>query len=64
MKLKKWQKNRIAYGWASQLLPAHIEELKKKLEVTEDEYDQISLRIKIESAEEELQMVAEEYEKI
>ncbi|WP_276885651.1 hypothetical protein [Anaerococcus lactolyticus] len=64
MKLKKWQKNRIAYGWASELLPAHIEELKKKLEVTEDEYDQISLRIKIESAEEELQMVAEEYEKI
>lgn len=36
----------------------------KKWEVTEDEYDQISLRIKIESAEEELQMVAEEYEKI
>ncbi len=62
--MKKWQKNRIAYGWASELLPAHIEELKKKLEVTEDEYDQISLRIKIESAEEELQMVAEEYEKI
>lgn len=64
MKLKKWQKNRIAYGWASELLPAHIEELKKKLEVTEDEYDQISLRIKIERAQEELQMVAEEYEKI
>lgn len=64
MKLKKWQKNRIAYGWASKLLPAHIEELKKKLEVTEDEYDQISLRIKIERAQEELQMVAEEYEKI
>lgn len=64
MKMKKWQKNRIAYGWASELLPAHIEELKKKLEVTEDEYDQISLRIKIERAQEELQMVAEEYEKI
>lgn len=62
--MKKWQKNRIAYGWASELLPAHIEELKKKLEVTEDEYDQISLRIKIERAQEELQMVAEEYEKI
>lgn len=64
MKLKKWQKNRVAYGWASKLLPAHIEELKKKLEVIEDEYDQISLKIKIETAEEELQIIAEEYEKI
>lgn len=64
MKMKKWQKNRIAYGWASELLPAHIEELKKKLEVTEDEYDQISLRIKIESAEEELQIIEEECERI
>lgn len=62
--MKKWEKNRIAYGWASKLLPAHIEELKKKLEVTEDEYDQISLKIKIETAEEELQIIAEEYEKI
>lgn len=64
MKMRKWQKDRVAYGWASKLLPAHIEELKKKLEVTEDEYDQISLRIKIETAEEEIQMIAEEYEKI
>lgn len=64
MKLKKWQKNRVAYGWASKLLPDHIEELKKKLEVTGDEYDQISLKIKIETAEEELQIIAEEYEKI
>lgn len=64
MKLKKWQKDRIAYDWASSLLPAHIEELKKKLEVTEDEYDQISLRIKIERAEEELEIITEEYERI
>lgn len=64
MKMKKWQKDRIAYGWASELLPAHIEELKKKLEVIEDEYDQISLRIKIERAQEELQMIAEECERL
>lgn len=64
MKLRKWQKDRIAYDWASSLLPAHIEELKKKLEVTEDEYDQISLKIKIESPEEELQIIKAECEKI
>lgn len=64
MKLKKWQKDRIAYDWASELLPAHILELKKKLEISNDEYDQISLRIKIESAEEELQIIEEECEKI
>lgn len=64
MKLRKWQKDRIAYDWASSLLPAHIEELKKKLEVTEDEYDQISLRIKIDSAIEELQIIEEECERI
>lgn len=64
MKLKKWQKDRIAYDWASELLPAHILKLKKKLEVTEDEYDQISLRIKIESAEEELQIIEEECKRI
>lgn len=62
--MKKWQKDRIAYAWASRLLPAHIEELKGKLEISDDEYDQIYLRIEIKTAEEELQMVAEEYEKI
>lgn len=62
--MKKWEKNRIAYGWASKLLPGHIEELKKKLEISDDEYDQISLRIKIETAEKELHMIAEEYERI
>lgn len=64
MKLKKWEKDRVAYNWASKLLPAHILELKKKLEVTDDEYDQISLKIKIESAEEELQIIEEECERI
>ena len=64
MKLKKWEKNRIAYNWASKLLPAHIEELKEKLKNSDDEYDQISLGIKIESAEEELQIIEEECEKI
>lgn len=64
MKLKKWQKDRIAYDWAKILLPAHIEELKEKLKNSDDEYDQISLKIKIESAEEELQMIAEECERL
>lgn len=64
MKMKKWQKDRIAYAWASRLLPAHIEELKGNLEISDDEYNQIYLRIEIKTAEEELQMIAEEYEKI
>ena len=63
MKLKKWQKDSKAYYWASLLLPAHIEELKGDLEITEDEYDQISLRVKIENAIEDLKIIEEEYEK-
>lgn len=62
--MKKWQKDRIAYFWASRLLPAHIEELKGKLEISDDEYDQISLRIKIDSAIEDLQMISEDYERM
>ena len=62
--MKKWQKDRAAYGWASRLLPAHIEELKEKLENSTDEYDQIHLRLKITQAEEALQIVNAEYERI
>lgn len=59
--MKKWQKDRIAYAWASRLLPAHIEELKEGLN-NSDGVDQIHLNIKIREAEEELQIVKEEYE--
>lgn len=62
--MKKWEKDRIAYFWASRLLPYYIEELKEKLEISDDEYGQISLRLKIERAEKELQMIWEEYERI
>lgn len=62
--MKKWEKNRIAYGWASELLPAHIEELKKKLKNSADDGDQMSLKVKINQAEEELQIIEEEYERI
>lgn len=62
--MKKWQKDRAAYSWASRLLPAHIEELKERLNNSEDGYDQIHLNIQIREAEEELQIVNEEYERI
>ena len=62
--MKKWQKDRIAYGWAWLLLPAHIEELKEKLKNSDDGVDQISLNIKINQAEEELQIIEEEYKRI
>lgn len=62
--MKKWQKDRIAYSWASRLLPAHIEELKERLKNSDDGVDQIYLNIKIGEAEEELQIVKEEYERI
>lgn len=61
--MKKWQKDRIAYAWAKTLLPAHIEELKERLK-NSDGVDQIHLNIKIREAEEELQIVKEEYERI
>lgn len=61
--MKKWQKDRIAYAWAKKLLPAHIEELNERLN-NSDEAEQISLSIKISQAEEELQIVEEEYERI
>lgn len=62
--MKKWQKDRIAYAWAKKLLPAHIEELKERLKNSDDEIDQIHLNIRIRQAEEELQIVKEEYERI
>lgn len=62
--MKKWQKDRAAYGWASRLLPAHIENLKEELEKSDNEYDQTYLRLKISEAEEALQIVMEEYERI
>lgn len=62
--MKKWQKDRIAYAWAKKLLPEHIEELKEKLNNSEDGYDQIHLNIQIRQAEEALQIVKEEYERI
>lgn len=62
--MKKWQKDRIAYFWVTALLPAHIEELKEKLKNSDDGYDQIHLNIQIRRAEEELQIVNEEYERI
>ena len=61
--MKKWQKDRMAYSWASRLLPAHIEELKERLE-NSDGVDQIYLNIQIREAEEELQIVKKEYERI
>ena len=62
--MKKWQKDRIAYSWASRLLPAHIEELKERLKDSVDGVDQIYLNIQIREAEEELQIVKEEYDRI
>lgn len=62
--MKKWQKDRAAYSWASRLLPAHIEDLKETLENSTDDYDQIHLSLKITQAEEALQIVKEEYERI
>lgn len=62
--MKKWQKDRIAYFWVTALLPTHIEELKEKLKNSDDEVDQIHLNIRIRQAEEELQIVNEEYERI
>lgn len=62
--MKKWQKDRIAYSWARLLLPAHIEELKEKLKNSDDEADQIFFNIEIRQAEEEIQIIKEEYERI
>lgn len=62
--MKKWQKDRIAYAWANKLLPEHIEDLKGRLNNSEDGYDQIYLNIKIREAEEELPIIEEEYERI
>ena len=62
--MKKWQKDRIAYAWAKKLLQEHIEDLKVRLNNSEDGYDQIYLNIQIKNAEEELQIVNEEYKRI
>lgn len=62
--MKKWQKDRIAYSWARELLPAHIEELKERLKNSDDEVDKIYLNTQIRNAEEELQIVNEEYERM
>lgn len=62
--MKKWQKDRNAYAWAIRLLPAHIEGLKEVLKNSNDDYDQLSLNIKIREAEEELLIIEEEYERI
>lgn len=62
--MKKWQKDRIAYGWAWLLLPAHIEELIDKFKTSDDETDQMFFIIEIRQAEEELQIIEEEYKRI
>lgn len=45
-------------------MPAHIEELKERLKDSVDGVDQIYLNIQIREAEEELQIVKEEYDRI
>lgn len=62
--MKKWQKDRIAYGWAWLLLPAHIEELIDKMRISDDEVNQMYLNVEIRQAEEELQIIEEEYKRI
>ena len=62
--MKKWQKDRIAYGWARLFLPAHIEELKEKMRISDDEVNQMYLNVEIRQAEEELQIIEEEYKGI
>lgn len=62
--MRKWQKDRIAYGWAWLLLPAHIEELKEKMRISDDPTDQMYFNIEIRQAEEELQIIEEEYKRI
>lgn len=62
--MKKWQKDRAAYGWAKILLPKHIEDLKEKLKNSDDEVEQFALSIEINRAEEDLLIIEEEYEKI
>lgn len=62
--MKKWQKDRIAYAWARKLLPAHIEELIDKFKISNDEVNQMYLNVEIRQAEEELQIIEEEYKRI
>lgn len=62
--MKKWQKDRIAYGWARLFLPAHIEELIDKFKISDDPIEQMYFNIEIRQAEEELQIIEEEYKRI
>ena len=63
MKMKKWQKYMRAYAWSSRLLPDYIKGLKEKLKNSDDD-DQMSLNVKINQAEEELEIIEEEYKRL
>lgn len=64
MKMKKWQKNMRAYAWSSRLLPDYIKGLKEKLKNSDDDGDQMSLKVKINQAEEDLEITEEEYKRL
>lgn len=62
--MKKWQLDRAAYYWAKTFLPTYIEELKKKIENSDDYIVKIRLNTKLDDAERDLTEISKMYEKL
>ncbi|WP_276862576.1 hypothetical protein [Anaerococcus tetradius] len=62
--MKKWEVDRLAYYYAKELLPGHIEDLKRQLGEEKDEYKQVHLSTRIDQAEEAMAEVPKMYDKI